>query len=127
HCGVVAASDENVRQRIEQGFRAIGLGMDSGMLLRSLRASLANVGRDRPMRADLECSAHAPREDSARGATGPHSGKKPFRVALTGDFHDPEGTVKYRDIGLDALVDTDMEVDFFARHLPEIAPYQLEG
>src|SRR5438105_11537455 len=33
-CGVVATGDENVRQRIDQGFRAIGLGMDSGMLIR---------------------------------------------------------------------------------------------
>lgn len=53
HCGVVATSDENVRQRLEQGFRALALGMDAGLLLRSLRASLANVGRDRPMKADL--------------------------------------------------------------------------
>src|SRR6476620_11129216 len=53
HCGVVATSDENVQQRLDQGFRAIGLGMDTGLLLRSLRASLAGVGRDREMRADL--------------------------------------------------------------------------
>ena len=53
HCGVVATSDENVRQRLEQGFRAVALGMDAGLLLRSLRASLANVGRDRQMKADF--------------------------------------------------------------------------
>ncbi|MCI0699866.1 MAG: aldolase/citrate lyase family protein, partial [Planctomycetia bacterium] len=129
HCGVVATSDENVQQRLQQGFRAIGLGFDTSLLLRALRGSLAAVGRDRVMRADLEGSPHAPREDSARGASGPHSRTKPFRVSFTGDFHNAEGTVTYRDVGLDALVDMAdaIEVDFFARHLPEIAPYQLEG
>ncbi len=63
HCGVVATSDENVQQRLAQGFRAIGLGMDAGLLLRSLRTSLAAVGRDRQMRADLECGPLAPRAD----------------------------------------------------------------
>src|SRR5207302_4550483 len=37
HCGIVATGDENVRQRVQQGFRAIGLGMDAGLLIRSLR------------------------------------------------------------------------------------------
>ena len=50
HCGVVATSDENVRHRFAQGFHAIGLGMDAGMLLRSLRMSLSAVGRDQPIR-----------------------------------------------------------------------------
>src|SRR5436190_6780970 len=45
HCGVVATSDDNVQQRLEQGFRVIGLGFDAGLLLRSLRASLGAVGR----------------------------------------------------------------------------------
>jgi phosphoglycerate dehydrogenase-like enzyme/2-keto-3-deoxy-L-rhamnonate aldolase RhmA len=127
HCGVVATGDENVQQRLRQGFRAIGLGMDAGLLLRSLRAALAGVGRDRVMRADLECGPLAPRaeEAAARSASGPHSRTKPFRLAFTADFHDPGGNVSYRDIGLDALVDSTVEVDFFARHLPEIAPYQL--
>ena len=30
HCGVVATSDADVQQRIDQGFRMIGLGMDAG-------------------------------------------------------------------------------------------------
>jgi phosphoglycerate dehydrogenase-like enzyme len=79
------------------------------------------------MRADLEWSPHAEREDSARGASGPPSRTKLFRVTFTADFHDAEGTVTYRDVGLDALVETDLEVSFIARHLPEIASYQLEG
>jgi quercetin dioxygenase-like cupin family protein len=53
HCGVMATSNDNARQRCEQGFRAIGLGMDAGLLIRSLRDALAAVGRDRPLRASL--------------------------------------------------------------------------
>lgn len=47
HCGVVATSLDNLRERGEQGFRAIALGLDSGLLLRSLRGALGAVGRDR--------------------------------------------------------------------------------
>lgn len=53
HCGVLATSIENIRERQSQGFRAIGVGSDTGMLLRSLKASLAAVGQDRSIRASL--------------------------------------------------------------------------
>ena len=53
HCGVLATSLDNVQERQAQGFRAIGLGMDTGLLLRSLKASLAAVGRDTSIRASL--------------------------------------------------------------------------
>lgn len=59
-CGVVATGNDNVLQRLEQGFRFLGLGMDAGLLLRSLKGALAVVGRDRPMRADLSCQADDP-------------------------------------------------------------------
>ena len=121
-CGVVATSDDNVRERLSQGFRAVGLGFDAGLLIRSLRNSLAAVGRDRAMRADLSVPP-LPAVTPAR-AVKP---VKPFRVAFTADFHDPSGNVSYRDIGLDALVDSSVEVEFFARHLHEIASYQLAG
>jgi 2-dehydro-3-deoxyglucarate aldolase/4-hydroxy-2-oxoheptanedioate aldolase len=53
HCGVIATSNENLLQRVQQGFRMLGLGVDTGMLLRSLHGALAAVGRDRAMRASL--------------------------------------------------------------------------
>ncbi|MDG3006088.1 HpcH/HpaI aldolase family protein [Paludisphaera mucosa] len=53
HCGVLAASDPNVSERLEQGFRMLGLGIDGSLLLRSLHASLAAVGRDRKIRSGL--------------------------------------------------------------------------
>ena len=46
-CGVIATSDTNLAERRAQGFRMLGVGLDGGLLLRSLRASLQSVGRDR--------------------------------------------------------------------------------
>ena len=50
-CGVVATGTTNLAERFEQGFRAIALGMDAGLLRRSLHESLAAVGRDRTIRS----------------------------------------------------------------------------
>ena len=57
HCGVLATSNENVRERQSQGFRMIGLGMDAGLLVRSLRSSLTVIGRDRAIQASFVPSA----------------------------------------------------------------------
>ncbi len=46
HCGLLVTGDDNLPQRQTQGFRALAVGSDAGLLLRSLRASLARVGRD---------------------------------------------------------------------------------
>ncbi len=53
HCGVVAASTDDLAQRLDQGFRMLAVGIDTGLLLRSLRGALASVGRDRPLMASL--------------------------------------------------------------------------
>ena len=53
HCGLIATSVDNMLERQSQGFRAIGVGMDTSLLLRSLKAGLAAVGRDRSLRASL--------------------------------------------------------------------------
>jgi phosphoglycerate dehydrogenase-like enzyme len=51
-----------------------------------------------------------------------------FRVALTADFYDPNGQLRYRDIGLDLLAGVPgVEVGRFAEHHPEISPEQLAG
>jgi 2-dehydro-3-deoxyglucarate aldolase/4-hydroxy-2-oxoheptanedioate aldolase len=52
-CGLIATSIDDLQLRQSQGFRAIGLGMDTGLMLRSLKQSLAAVGRDRNIRASL--------------------------------------------------------------------------
>ncbi len=53
HCGLIATGIDNIHERQAQGFRAICVGTDTGMLLRSLKGSLAAVGRDRRIRASL--------------------------------------------------------------------------
>ncbi|MDR3639369.1 MAG: hydroxyacid dehydrogenase [Isosphaeraceae bacterium] len=51
-----------------------------------------------------------------------------FRIALTGDFYEADGRLKYRDIGLDLLERAHgMEVSRFADHRPEVEPDQLAG
>ncbi len=51
-----------------------------------------------------------------------------FRVALTADFYDAAGGLKYRDIGLDILESAkECKVRRFATHHPEIKSQQLSG
>ena len=53
-CGIISTSLEDLIERRQQRFRAIGLGSDCGLLLRSLRASLAKVGQDRRILPDFQ-------------------------------------------------------------------------
>jgi 2-keto-3-deoxy-L-rhamnonate aldolase RhmA len=53
HCGIVATGTANIAERFEQGFRMIALGMDGGLLLRSIHESLVAVGRDRRIESGL--------------------------------------------------------------------------
>jgi 2-keto-3-deoxy-L-rhamnonate aldolase RhmA len=53
HCGVMTINEANIFERVDQGFQVLGLGFDSGLMLRSLRSALAAVGRDRPMSTSL--------------------------------------------------------------------------
>lgn len=51
-----------------------------------------------------------------------------FRVALTADFYDEEGRLKYADVGLDRLdAVPGIDVSRFPEHRPEIDPEQLSG
>lgn len=62
HCGVVSTSNENLDQRRAQGFRMLALGLDGGLLLRSLRGALEHVGRDRPIRPSFAQEGAVPSE-----------------------------------------------------------------
>ncbi len=53
HCGLLATSHDNLIERRQQGFRMIGVGSDSGLLLRSMRGALSVVGRDQSIQASL--------------------------------------------------------------------------
>ncbi len=53
HCGVMTTSLADLDRRRGQGFMLLTLGLDCGLLLRSLRAALGQVGRDRPLMTAL--------------------------------------------------------------------------
>ena len=53
HCGVIATDEANLAKRREQGFGMIGLGLDAGLMLRSLHTMLGSQGRDRTIRASF--------------------------------------------------------------------------
>jgi 2-keto-3-deoxy-L-rhamnonate aldolase RhmA len=54
HCGVLATSNENLAQRREQGFRFLGIGMDAGLLVRSLSETLSRLGWATSISTSLE-------------------------------------------------------------------------
>ena len=56
HCGVIATGPDDLQQRQAQGFRMIALGMDSALFAKTLKATLAIVGRDTNMHASLHPS-----------------------------------------------------------------------
>ena len=54
HCGIIATSLEDLSLRRDQGFRMVGIGVDSGLLIRGLRRRLASVGRQSALTASLD-------------------------------------------------------------------------
>jgi quercetin dioxygenase-like cupin family protein len=66
HCGVIATGTENLQQRFDQGFRMLAIGLDGGLLIRSMRRTLAGVGRDRPLVTALTADAAPPSGASGR-------------------------------------------------------------
>ena len=60
NCGLIATSVDNLRERQQQGFRMIGVGLDTGLLFRSLKGALGAVGRDRPVQSSLTPSSITP-------------------------------------------------------------------
>ena len=63
NCGVVATGNANIDERRQQGFRMIALGLDVGLLLRSLHGSLDYVGRDRQIAPSLGVERAAGRSE----------------------------------------------------------------
>jgi 2-keto-3-deoxy-L-rhamnonate aldolase RhmA len=59
-CGLITTSIEDLVARSDQGFRMLGLGADTGLLLRSLHQSLQAVDRDRMPATSLDpCDGRA--------------------------------------------------------------------
>jgi 2-keto-3-deoxy-L-rhamnonate aldolase RhmA/quercetin dioxygenase-like cupin family protein len=72
HCGVLATSNENLAQRREQGFRFLGVGMDAGLLLRSLSGALGELGRPTSISSSLSPEVAKPASVAGgEGVTAP--------------------------------------------------------
>lgn len=54
HCGLMVTGNADLQNRIEDGFQMLGVGSDSGLLLRSLHESLRLVGKDRKPATSLD-------------------------------------------------------------------------
>ena len=54
YCGVVSTSNQNLTERLDQGFHMLAMGTDSGLMLRSLHESLKKVNRDRSPATSLD-------------------------------------------------------------------------
>lgn len=60
-CGVLTTGNDNLLERREQGFRFLGLGTDSGLLIRALRSTLSAAhGAEYPPALALESPPAAP-------------------------------------------------------------------
>ena len=92
HCGVIATGNENLLERRKQGFQMLGLGLDGGLLLRSLHGALAAVGRDRRIVAAFQPESESP---PAVPAECPPESLRPDR----GEVITPLGKGEKSDIG----------------------------
>jgi 2-keto-3-deoxy-L-rhamnonate aldolase RhmA len=70
NCGVVATGTANLAERFDQGFRMLALGLDGGLLLRSLHESLAAVGRDRKIRSGFRVDKDPDLHPGTNAVTG---------------------------------------------------------
>ena len=86
HVGIIATSNENLQERIQQGFRMVCVGIDSGLLLRSLHGALATAGRDRRI-----VPSFAPEGDTVGSRGRPASGSLSPR-SLGGDHAGGRGS-----------------------------------
>jgi 2-keto-3-deoxy-L-rhamnonate aldolase RhmA/quercetin dioxygenase-like cupin family protein len=91
HCGVIATSDANLLERQAQGFQLIGMGSDAGLLLRSMRTTLASAGTDRTLNTSLSPNQNmvggGPKREIQPGVVfeclvGQHSGAKSLTAGI---------------------------------------------
>ena len=54
HCGLIASTVQEIELRLQQGFRIIAMGSDSGLMIRNLRETLQSVGRAVTLTTSLE-------------------------------------------------------------------------
>ena len=47
-CGIVAFEEEDIQRRVDEGFRMIGLGFDTTLIIQAMSQALAAAGRPVP-------------------------------------------------------------------------------
>src|SRR5262249_2043263 len=90
HGGIMTSSGNNLLERRQQGFEMLGLGLDAGLLLRSLNLALEAVGQPRRILPSLapeaipaqNAAAYSPAASRTTASIKP--GVRPFKVTLTG-------------------------------------------
>lgn len=104
HTGVVATSPEDFRQREQDGFRMLGLGLDAGLLIRALRRDLEEIGcGGRVITSDLRPSAvEIPK---------PTSGNRNCSTEALADFR-PDRMEVMTGVGSGRVVEIEPGVDF---------------
>ncbi len=61
-CGVVARNNEDIAERRKQGFRMLGVGLDAGLLIRTLKESLGSLGIERTITPGFTLERDYPNE-----------------------------------------------------------------
>ncbi|MBS0265759.1 MAG: cupin domain-containing protein [Planctomycetes bacterium] len=74
HCGVLPTSNENLIQRREQGFQFLGLGMDAGLLLRSVTGALTAVGRETAIFTSFSPNPSPEQQPAPKTESAPYMG-----------------------------------------------------
>ena len=67
NCGIMCTSAEDLRQRIAQGFRMVGVASDVGLVVGGLQSLAAAAGRSVNLRANLQA------DQASSSATGQRS------------------------------------------------------
>lgn len=63
YSGVMIRDEDDLHRRLQEGFGMLGLGTDTGLLLRGLRAVLRAVDRDRQLPVSLDPKDAQPRKE----------------------------------------------------------------
>ncbi len=129
HCGVVATGTANLGERLEQGFRMLALGLDGARSCSDRctnrwppSAAIAASGRD------LRSSAPVVRRNHRAVRREVMNDSRPplFRVALTSDFFQADGSTRYPDIGL-SVFENQPHIHWsrFAEHISPVRAEQV--
>ena len=125
HCGVIATNSDNLRERLSQGFHALGIGIDTGLLMQSLKGSLALLGRNPTIRASLTPDAQTHSE--AALLTRPPETLRPDRPERMNDRGNGVTIEIAPDVHFECLVGSHNSARHLTTGIVTIAPGALLG